>query len=436
MILKHVRSQSIALCLLLTGTVLATACGGESPTATPPVQAMPTTAATMMATMAAETPSTGAPMGTSAPLDSTPTMAGGSGTGGATLKVGFAFITSGDNAVYGNSQKAAVQLAIEELNGMSDGPKIEPVYEDTAAKPDQAITVFQKFINNDNVQVIMGPTLSNEAQSADPVAQKAGVPVLAVSNTAGGITDIGDYIFRDSLAEFQVIPETVKQAKDKLKLTKVDLMYAKDDAFSKSGADVFRTELGKNGIQIINEQTFSTTDTDYKTQLTAIKADNPDAIVVSALAKPAQTILQQARRDVGIDPKVHIIGGNGFNSPAVVKAAGDTAEGLIVGAAWNPNATDELSKAFIEKYTAKNGKGPDQFAAQAYAGVHILYDAAKRANLSGKSLADARTAMRDALKDTKGLPTVLGSFSFTDKRDANHPPVVQIVQNGKFEILK
>lgn len=433
MILKRVYSQSAALSLLLAGAVLVTACGGESPATTPPAQAAPTN----QAVLAPGVPTPGATMSTSVPIDSTSTAASGASSGsGGTLKVGFAFVTSGDNAVYGNSQKAAVQMALEELNGMSGGPKLEAVYEDTAAKPDQAITVFQKFINSDNVQAIMGPTLSNEAKSSDPVAQKAGVPVLAVSNTAGGITDIGDYIYRDSLAEFQVIPETVKQAKDKLKLTKVDLLYAKDDAFSKSGADVFRTELGKNGIQIINEQTFATTDTDYKTQLTAIKGDNPDAIVVSALAKPAQTILQQARRDVGIDPKVPIIGGNGFNSPAVLKAAGDTAEGLIVGAAWNPNATDELSKTFIQKYTAKNGKGPDQFAAQAYAGVYILYDAAKRANVSGKSLADARTAIRNALKDTKNLPTVLGSFSFTDKRDANHPPVVQIVKNGKFDILK
>jgi branched-chain amino acid transport system substrate-binding protein len=213
-------------------------------------------------------------------------------------------------------------------------------------------------------------------------------------------------------------------------------LFASDDAFSKSGADVFRAELQKNGIQILSEQTFSTNDTDYKTQLTAIKGESPDAIVVSALAKPAQTILQQARNDVGIDPKIPIIGGNGFNSPAVVTAAGPAAEGTIVGAAWNPNAEDELSKNFIKAFTDKNGKGPDQFAAQAYAGVYIVWDAAKRADLGGKSLAEARTAIRDALKGTTSVATVLGDFSFTPARDANHKPVVQIVKDGKFDILK
>ena len=69
--------------------------------------------------------------------------------------------------------------------------------------------------------------------------------------------------------------------------------------------------------------------------------------------------------------------------------------------------------------------------------MYILDDAIKRANIDGKSLAEARTAIRDALKGTKRrADTVLGNFSFTDKRDANHPPVVQIVKDGKFDILK
>lgn len=414
------RTRLGALSLLTMGAVLLSACGAD-PTATTVAPTATTASAQPTATVA---------------TSAQPTPTSGGSSAGGEVKIGFAFVTSGDNAVYGTSQKAAAQLAIDEINAAGSGPKLTGVFEDTAAKPDQAFTVFQKFINADKVDAIIGPTLSNEAKTSDPEAQKDAVPVLAVSNTAAGITDIGDYIFRDSLSEAQVIPETVKQAKDKLKLTKVSLMYASDDAFSKSGADVFRAELQKNNIQILSEQTFSTNDVDFKAQLNAVKADNPDAIVVSALAKPAQLIMQQARNDVGIDPKISIIGGNGFNSPAIVKAAGAAAEGMIVGAAWNLNSTEPLSAKFITAYKAAANKDPDQFAAQAYAGVYILYDAIKRANVEGKSLADARTAIRDALKSTSGVDTVLGKFSFTDARDANHTPVVQIVNNGVFDVLK
>lgn len=432
---KRTRTGSFTLSLLLIVSLLLGACGDTvqpAATATTGQQAVPTTGG------GDQTPAGGdpTPEGDMGGQATATTPAGGGDGGDVTLTVGFAFVTSGDNAVYGNSQRAAAELAIEEINAAGEGPQIRGIFEDTAAKPDQAITVFQKFINTDQVHAIIGPTLSNEARSSDPVAQQAGVPVLAVSNTAGGITDIGDYIFRNSLAEFQVIPETVRQAKEALNISKVSLLYASDDAFSKSGADVFRAELQKNNIQILSEQTFATADTDYRTQLTQIKGENPDAIVVSALANPAQTILQQARRDVGIDPGVHIIGGNGFNSPAVVTAAGDTAEGLVVGAAWNLNATDELSQQFIQNFRNKNGRDPDQFAAQAYAGVYILHFAASRADLEGADLAEARTAIRAQLNNVENLQTVLGPFGFTDNRDANHPPVVQIVRNGKFEILK
>jgi branched-chain amino acid transport system substrate-binding protein len=110
-----------------------------------------------------------------------------------------------------------------------------------------------------------------------------------------------------------------------------------------------------------------------------------------------------------------------------------------VGAAWNINSDNELSKKFVAEYKKQYGADPDQFAAQAYAGFYIMADAIRRADLkdySAKSLKENRVKVRDALKATKDFPTVLGTFSFTDKRDANHPPVIQIVKGGKFEVLK
>lgn len=362
---------------------------------------------------------------------STPTL-----DGRTDARIGFVFVTSGDNAAYGESQQNAARLAIDEINAQDDGPRIEGIFEDSASDPDKALAAFKKLINDDKVDAIIGPTLSNEAKTADLEAQSAGVPVLAVSNTAAGITDIGDFIFRDSLAEAQMIPETIKQSKEELDVSKVVLMYALDDAFSKSGADVFRAELQKQSIEILGEQTFSTSSIDFKTQLAAAKKLEPDAIVVSALINPAKLITQQARNDAGISPETYIIGGNGFNSPAIIADAGPAAENIVVGSAWSLSSSDEMSTAFVANYKKAYNKDPDQFAAQAYAGVYILYDAIKRANIKDKSLKDARTAIRDSLKSTSNHPTVLGDFSFTDKRDADHDPVIQIVQDGKLVLLK
>src|SRR5690606_31987559 len=116
----------------------------------------------------------------------------------------------------------------------------------------------------------------------------------------------------------------------------------------------------------------------------------PDALVVSALAAEATQIIVQARA-LGYDGP--IIGGNGFNSPAVLNDSGADSEGLIVGGAWkygNPNPS-ESSVAFVEAYEERFDASPDQFAAKAYTGAWLLATAIR----CGDSV--DRTMVRDAL---------------------------------------
>ena len=353
----------------------------------------------------------------------------GSASLSGTAKLGFVLSMTGAGAVYGATQKNGAQLAIDEINagGQLGGAKLEGIFEDDASDKAQGINVFQKLINQDKVVAIVGPTLSNTAQAADPIAQQAGVPVLGVSNTAGGITEIGNFIFRDSLTEAQVIPQTVKAVKERASVKSGALLYGNDDAFTKAGYDVFKEAMVANGIQVLSEQTFAKGDKDFAPQLTVIKGTNPDALFVSALADEAANIVTQARR-VGME-KTPIIGGNGFNSPALMKNAGDAAENVIVGAAWNSASSNPLSQKFIASYKARFTSDPDQFAAQAYAGVYIMAEAVKKAG----STSD-RTAVRDGLGQVKSLDTLLGTFSFTADRDADHPAVVQVVKAGVFAV--
>ncbi len=346
-------------------------------------------------------------------------------------KIGFALSLTGAAAAYGETQKDGAQLAIEEINARAGqtGIKIVPVFEDDASQPQQGVNVFNRLLFADKVVAIIGPTLSNTAQVTDRIAQKAGVPVLGISNTAKGITDIGNYVFRDSLTEMQVIPDTVNVVEKKLGIKKVALMYGNDDAFTKSGYDVFKKALRDSHIKIVTEQTFAKGDRDFSAQLTEIRSLKPDALVVSALVEEASGIVAQARR-LGIPASVPIIGGNGFNSPSLMKNAGKAAENVIVGAAWNESSSNPLNRAFVRAYTAKFGSPPDQFAAQAYAAVYIMLDALKR---SGST--DNPKALREALAGVNDLDTVLGKFSFTPGRDAQCKPVVEIVKNGRFTVF-
>ncbi len=356
------------------------------------------------------------------------------GAGGKTAKVGASFSLTGADGPHGQAQRDAVLMAQDEINrsGMLAGWKLEIDAQDDAGDRTQAAGVFQKFFK-DGAVAILGPTLSSSAFASDAEAVKAKVPVLGVSTTADGITAVGEYVFRDSLAEFQVAPNTIKVAKQKLNLKKAALAYASDDAFSKSGYDVFKKALADNGIEVTDTETFSVKDADFSTQLSKIKSAAPDAIVVSTVTSVGAGVVAQARK-LGIPDAVRIIGGSGFNSPQVARLAGPAANGLVVGAAWIPSSPNPLSQKFVSDFKSRYNRDPDQFAAQAYAGMYILADAMKRANLSSDPSAD-REAIRVALNQTKNLPTVLGDFSFTPERDANHPPVVQQLQDGKFVLF-
>lgn len=353
----------------------------------------------------------------------------GEGTGDscvieAEVPVGAALSLTGAAASYGESQQNGLELATKHLNE-KEGVTYALTVEDDQTDPKQAISVFEGFAG-DGASIIIGPTLSNTAFQAQPIAQEESVPVLAISNTAEGITEQGDWIFRDSLTEGQVIPQTVSKAVETYGLENVIVMYSNDDAFTESGYEVMASSLEEEGITVADTLTFSKADTDFRALLTEAKNADPDAIFVSGLIEAAIPLVTQAR-ELGLD--VPIIGGNGFNNPQLMADAGDAAEGVVVGAAWNSASDNPENAEFLEAYEAEFGSGPDQFAAQAYAAMTII-DHAVREGCDG-----GREAIQAGLGNITDLPTVLGSISINENRDAEHEAVVQVVENGSFAVL-
>jgi branched-chain amino acid transport system substrate-binding protein len=345
------------------------------------------------------------------------------------VKIGAALSMTGPAAVYGATQKAGIQAAVDEINksGMLKGVKLEAIIEDDASVKEQGIAVFQRFISKDKVAAIIGPTLSNTATAADPLAQAAKVPVVAVSNTAPkGITDIGDHIWRVSLTEYQVIAPALKRMQAKLGFKKAALLYGNDDAFTQAGYNVMKASLEATGIQIVGTEAFAKPDKDYNAQLTKLKGLAPDILMVSALAENAAGIVTQARQ---LGWNVPIWGGNGFNSPAFIKNAGPAAEGVYVGTAWNKASTDKANQDYLALMKGR-GVDPDQFCTQAYVGVHVIAEAIKLSGGKG-----TREAIAAGFRKVKGLSTPLGNFSFTADRDGDHAPALQQVKDGRFQIV-
>src|SRR5258708_6053228 len=160
----------------------------------------------------------------------------------ADIKLGAAEALSGPAGQYGQSIRNGFQLAVDEINaaGGVKGNKIVLQIEDEQGKKEQAIDVFKKLIFQDKVLMVFGPTLSNSAQAADPIAQAAKIVVFGTSNTADGITSIGDHVFRNSVTEADVLPETLRVAAKHAGVKRVAVLYGNDDVFTKSGYDAFK----------------------------------------------------------------------------------------------------------------------------------------------------------------------------------------------------
>ena len=351
-----------------------------------------------------------------------------------TAKLGAVYAFSGPFAIYSTTIKNGLEMAMAELNAKGD-IKLELLMEDDRSTKDDAINVYQKFIQRDNALLIFGPLTGGQVFAAAPLAQRAKVPVMLTSVATPGVTGVGDYVFRTSVESATIIPATVKAAKDNFKSTKVAQIYTNDDQFSVGEFKAYEAALKANGVQVLTVETVRTGDVDFSAQLTKIKSLNPDTLVISSQGQEAVGIMTQARK-LGLD-KVHLIGGNAFNSSGVVKEAGKSMEGALSATPWSLDMTHPKSVEFVKKYRDKYKADPDWLAAQSYDAVYLVKQALLAAKIGkSDSVAVARTKLRDSLAAIKTYNGVMGEIEFDAKRDPRVAGVVVKVDGGKHVIFK
>lgn len=344
-------------------------------------------------------------------------------------KIGAVYALSGTYAIYSPTIKNAIDMATADLNAKGD-LKLDVVLEDDRSTKDDAINLYQKFIQRENALLIMGPLIGGQVFAAGPLAQRAKVPVMLTSVATPGVTKIGDYIFRTSVESATIIPNTVKVAKGLQKISKVAQVYTNDDQFSVGEFKAFESALKANGIQVAGVETVRTGDVDFSPQLTKIKALGVDAIVISTQGQEAVGLMTQARK-LGLD-KVHFLGGNAFNSAGVVKEAGNAMEGALSATPWSLGMSHPKNVEFVKRYRERFKSDPDWLAAQTYDALFLIKQAVLDAKITkADSTATARTKLRNALAAIRTYDGVLGKVEFTADRDPVVPGAIIKVENGK-----
>jgi len=380
------------------------------------------------------------------PAPTNPPQASSPGGSGGAVPIGIAVAQTSNVALLGQEQVAGAKIAETYFNqkGGINGTPIRLVFQDTAGDEQGAVNAFQALITKDKVVGIVGPTLSQQAFAADPIADRAKVPVLAPSNTAKGIPQIGDFIARVSAPVAVVAPNSVKAA---LKLNpaikKVAVFYAQNDAFSKSETEIFQQTVKDAKLDLVTVQKFQTTDTDFQTQATSAINFKPDLVIISGLAADGGNLVRQLRE---LGYKGLIIGGNGLNTSNLFPVCKALCDGILIAQAYSPEHANDINKAFRQVYQRQFKKEPPQFTAQAFTGVQVFVEALKaldqRGKLAQKSLPDLRVAMNQQLLAGK-YETPLGEIAFTPEGEIIQKDfyVAQIKMdpdgaNGKFVFLK
>jgi branched-chain amino acid transport system substrate-binding protein len=411
---------------LLVASLAATGCGGTTSSGTP--AAAPGTTAAAGATTAKATATTAAgtapaaPTTTSAPTATTAagatTAAAATGPAtGAPIKLGVAVAQSGGGAsLLGQDQVVGVKIAADYFNkqGGVNGRPIEIVLQDTLVDEAGAINAFNSLIADEKLVGIIGPTLSQQAFAADPIADKAGVPVIAPSNTAKGVPEIGDYIARVSAPVAKVAPGAIAAAKKvNPAIKKAVVAYAQNDAFSKSETGTFQDAVKANGIELSDPVlTFQTTDTDFTNQVNAVLDAKPELVVISGLVTDAGNFVRQLK-ETGY--KGTVVVGNGMNTRRVFAVCQAQCDGVIIAQAYSNESKSTINTDYTKLYKDAKGELPLQVSAQAFTAVQVFIDALKAldkdAKLDTLSPKDLRTKLNAKILAGK-YATVLGDISF------------------------
>ena len=333
---------------------------------------------------------------------------------------------TGAEATFGISATNGLNLAVEEVNNQGGvlGKKIKLITYDDQGKPSEAATVVQRLIKQDNVVAVVGEVASSRSISGGQICQSNKIPMVSPASTNPEITAIGDYVFRVCFIDPFQATVMSKFATNTLKLKRVAVLKDVKNAYSTGLADFFVREFTSMGGEIIEVQSYSSGDKDFKAQLTAIKSKNPEGIFIPGYYTDVGLIAIQAR-EIGITQP--LFGGDGWESEKLTEGkAKDALEGSFFSTHVSTDNPDPMVQGFITKYKEKYGKMPDAMSFLAYDAGMILFEAIKRA---GSVEADK---IKNELAKTKDFKGVTGTITINEQRNAVKPAVVLQIKGGKF----
>lgn len=342
------------------------------------------------------------------------------------IPVGVYAALTGSEASFGQATLQGVKLAAEEINNSGGvlGKKIQLIVEDDTGRAEEAASVVTKLVGRDDLIAVIGENSSNQSLAAAPACQNAKVPMISPSSTNPNVTKKGDYIFRVCFTDPYQGKALAAFARNSLKLTSAAILRDNKNDYSVGLAEVFRKEFTAMGGKIVAEQSYAGGDTEFRPQLTAIKATNPEVLFIPGFYTEVGQIAIQAR-DLGIKPPM--VGGDGWDSPELLTIGGKAIDGCYFSDHYFVGEPRPAVQKFVAEIRKRYQHDPAANAALGYDALKILVDAIRRANSLD------RKQIRDQIAMTKDYQGVSGVITMGRDRDPIKPVAMIRINGGKTE---
>jgi branched-chain amino acid transport system substrate-binding protein len=312
-----------------------------------------------------------------------------------TIKIGVILPFSGQFADPGAQADNGIKLYMQQHGDTLAGKKIEIIRKDTGGiAPDVAKRLAQELIVRDKVDLLAGFSLTPNALAAADVSAQAKKFMVVMNAAASIVTTKSPYMARVSFTLPQ-LNEPLGIWAYKNGVRKVYSMVA-DFAAGHDAEAAFHGAFKAAGGEIIGAVRYPVANPDFSAFVQRAKDSNPEAIFVFVPGGAQSPAIAKALADRGVDPrKTKVMSQLELADEQALKNMGDTALGIITSGHYDYNLDSKTNKEFVAAFNAAFKRNPDFFAVGGYDGMHLIYEALKKAggNTDGETLIGAAKGM-------------------------------------------
>ena len=357
----------------------------------------------------------------------------GSEATGTAFTIGVIGPTTGDAAIYGTAVKNAAEIAVDEINAMGGDIQFKLISADDTNDPETALNAYNNLMDQ-GMQILLGTVTTKPALNVVPQAYEDRVFVLTPSGSGDDVIEGNDNVYQVCFTDSNQGTRSAQYMDENFEDLKIGIIYKNDDQYSQGIRDNFVAEAESRGMEIVYEGTFTESNqTDFNNQLTAAQAAGANMLFLPIYYTPASVILTQANAMgyeptfFGVDGMDGILTADGFDA--------SLAEGVYLLTPFSADAEDEATQNFVAEYQERFNEIPNQFAADAYDAVYILYEAIKAAGVtadqSAEEICDALIAAMGDLS-VVGLTSAGSAMTWDDNGAVSKDPTAVIIENGTY----